>query len=122
MSKKKRNELFYLEDMYDSMLRIQDYIEDLTYSEFKNNNLVTDAVIRNLEVIGEASKNVSASLKQKYPQLPWRQMYGLRNFVVHEYFGIDYEIVWKIISEALPENRKDLKAIIQSEKKNRKPK
>jgi len=116
MTKKERNYLFYLEDMYESMLRIQEYIEDLSFAEFRENSLVTDAVIRNLEIIGEASKNVPDSIKQKYPQLPWKQMYGLRNFVVHEYFGIDFENIWKIISDDLPQNTKDLEALIQAEK------
>ncbi|MEX0772318.1 MAG: HepT-like ribonuclease domain-containing protein [Balneolales bacterium] len=80
MTKKSRNYLFYLEDMLDSMLRIQEYIEDLSFNEFKASNLKTDAVIRNLEIIGEASKNVPDRIKTKYPELPWKQMYGLRKF------------------------------------------
>lgn len=118
MTKKKRNYLFYLEDMHESMLRIQEYIDDLTFLEFREKSLVTDAVIRNLEIIGEASKNVPVSIKNKYPQIPWKQMYGLRNFVVHEYFGIDFENIWKIISDDLPQNTKDLEALLQAEKKN----
>ncbi|MFW6348304.1 MAG: DUF86 domain-containing protein [Cyclonatronaceae bacterium] len=116
MTQKKRNYLFYLEDMYDSMLRIQEYIEHLSLDEFSESSLVIDAVVRNLEIIGEASKHVPVSVKQKYPQLPWKQMYGLRNFIVHEYFGIDIEIIWKIISDELPQNAKDLEALIQTEK------
>jgi uncharacterized protein with HEPN domain len=119
MKIKNRNYFFYLEDMHEAMFRILEYIEGLTYSEFKENNLVSDAVIRNLEIIGEASKNIPASVKEKYPQLPWKQMYGLRNLVVHEYFGIDYENIWKIISEALPENIKELESLMKLENRNR---
>lgn len=115
MTRNTRDYFFYLEDMHESMLRIQEYIGDLSFSEFKENNMVTDAVIRNLEIIGEASKNIPASVKEKYPQLPWKQMYGLRNLVVHEYFGIDYENIWKIVCEALPENIKDLESLMKSE-------
>lgn len=118
MTKKSRNFLFYLEDMYDSMLRIQEYVENLSFDDFRENRLVTDAVIRNLEIIGEASKNVPASIKSKYPELPWKQMYGLRNFVVHEYFGIDFENIWKIISDDLPQNTKDLEALLQAEQRD----
>jgi uncharacterized protein with HEPN domain len=76
-----------------------------------------DAVIRNLEIIGEASKNVPVTIKEKYPHIPWKQMYGLRNFVVHEYFGIDYENIWKIISDELPNNCKDLESLLIKERK-----
>ncbi len=118
MTKKNRNYLFYLEDMYESMLRIQEYTEDLSFPEFRENRLVTDAVIRNLEIIGEASKSVPDSIKNEYSQIPWKQMYGLRNFVAHEYFGIDFENIWKIISDDLPQNAKDLEALIKDQKKN----
>jgi uncharacterized protein with HEPN domain len=115
MTKKRRAYVLYLEDMYESMLRIHEYTEDVSFAEFRENNLVVDAVLRNLEIIGEASKNVPVSIKQKYPQLPWKEMYGLRNFVAHEYFGIDFENIWKIITDELPQNTKDLDSIIQSE-------
>lgn len=117
MSNKGRDYLFYLEDMRESMHRILEYTDGLSYEEFKASNLKTDAVIRNLEIIGEASKNVPDRIKQKYPEIPWKQMYGLRNFVVHEYFGIDHENIWKIISDNLPKNIQDLEAIIEKENK-----
>lgn len=78
--------------------------------------MVTDAVIRNLEIIGEASNKVPDIIKSKYPEIPWRQMYGLRNFVAHEYFGIDYENIWKIISIQMPKNMEDLERVIDSER------
>lgn len=84
---------------------------------FKDRSLKTDAVIRNLEIIGKASKNIPEKIKRTYPEIPWKQMYGLRNLVVHEYFGIDYENIWKIISKDLPKNINDLKSLIKKEKK-----
>jgi len=97
MTKKSRNHIHYLEDMLESMRRIQRYTEGISFEEFTLSTLKTDAVIRNLEIIGEASKNVPESLKSKYPEIPWRSMYGLRNYMVHEYFGVDLNNIWKII-------------------------
>ena len=116
MTKESRNHIHYLEDMLEAMRRIQNYTDGLTFEEFTSSTLKMDAVIRNLEIIGEASKNVPDSLKNKYSEIPWRSMYGLRNYMVHEYFGIDYENIWKIIKEELPGNLKDLDRIIESEK------
>jgi uncharacterized protein with HEPN domain len=116
MIRESRNQIYYLEDMLESMRRIQNYTEGLSFDEFTSSTLKMDAVVRNLEIIGEASKNVSENLKIKYPEIPWRSMYGLRNYMVHEYFGIDFENIWKIIKEELPNNSKDLDRIIESEK------
>ena len=116
MTKKSRNHIHYLEDMLESMRRIQRYTEGISFEEFTLSTLKTDAVIRNLEIIGEASKNVPESLKSKYPEIPWRSMYGLRNYMVHEYFGVDLNNIWKIINDELPENIIDLMTIIKSEK------
>jgi len=112
-----RSYILYLEDMLDSMKRIQTYIEGLDYEEFHKNSLVSDAVIRNFEVLGEASKNVPEEIKAKYPDIPWKEMYGLRNLVTHAYFGVDYEILWEIAKNHLPANRTELKKIIEHVKK-----
>lgn len=116
MTKESRNHIHYLEDMLESMQRIQRYTEGLSFEEFTSSTLKTDAVIRNLEIIGEAAKNIPESLKSKYPEIPWRSMYGLRNYMVHEYFGIDFDNIWKIIKDELPENINDLMKIIEGEK------
>ena len=75
-----------------------------------------DAVIRNFEVIGEASKNLPGELKEKYDEVPWQEMYLLRNRVTHEYFGVDYEIIWDIAKNYLPENKSQIENIINKEK------
>ena len=79
----------YLEDILISINRISEYIEGFTFTSFKKEFKTVDAVIRNFEIIGEAAKNVPANLKQKYPDVPWEEMYRLRNKVSHEYFGVD---------------------------------
>lgn len=116
MTKKKRTYFFYLDDMLSSMHHIQNYTKDMDFEEFKNSRITIDAVIRNFEIIGEASKNVPDSIKAKYQTLPWKQMYGLRNYVSHEYFGIDYENIWEIITKNLPANIEALNEILNNEK------
>jgi len=116
MSPIKGEFVLYLEDMYLSMQRIEEYIGELNFKEFQINRLVVDAVIRNFEIIGEASKNVPTEIQDKYPEIPWRKMYGLRNLIAHEYFGIDYEMIWEIAKNNLHQNRNDLKRIIEKEK------
>ena len=72
---------------------------------FQNDQKTVDAVIRNFEIIGEASKNLSTNIKDRNPDIPWQEMYYLRNKVSHEYFGVDYEIIWDVIQNHLTTNR-----------------
>lgn len=104
----------YLEDMKLAMDRIAEYIEGYSFIKFKKDYKTVDAVIRNFEVIGEASKNLPKEFKDRYTEIPWSEMYLLRNKVSHEYFGIDYEIIWDIASNYLPQNRKELAIIINN--------
>jgi uncharacterized protein with HEPN domain len=80
------------------------------------NYLVVDAIVRNFEIIGEASKNIPIDIQKRYPEIPWRKMYGLRNLIAYEYFGIDYEMIWEIARNNLPKNLADLSKIIEKEK------
>jgi uncharacterized protein with HEPN domain len=116
MSPVKREFILYFEDMLQSMNRIEEYLGELDFRKFKMNNLVVDAIIRNFEIIGEASKNIPNDIQEEYPEIPWRKMYGLRNLIAHEYFGIDYEMIWEIAKNNLPKNRIDLQIIIKKEK------
>ena len=93
MKKGNRTYLMYLEDIQIAMTRISEYIKGLIFVDFKRDYKTVDAVIRNFEVIGEASKNLPIEIKEKYPEVPWSEMYLLRNKVTHEYFGVDYEII-----------------------------
>ena len=101
------------------MDRIQEYITGLDFRNFKQDYKTVDAVIRNFEIIGEASKNLSISIKDKYSNVPWEEMYRLRNRISHEYFGIDYEIIWDISTRHLPQNHKDIKVILDNERSRR---
>ena len=116
MKKQDRTYIHYLEDILLSIQRIQEYISDLNFAKFKSDFKTVDAVIRNFEIIGEASKNIPEKIKEKYKKIPWDEMYRLRNRVTHEYFGIDYEINWDIAKNYLPENRESIEVIIIQEK------
>ncbi|MBI4929606.1 MAG: DUF86 domain-containing protein [Bacteroidetes bacterium] len=102
------------------MERIEEYISGFDFQKFKWDYKTVDAVIRNFEIIGEASKKLPKEIKAKYPAMPWEEMYRLRNRVSHEYFGIDYEIIWDIANTYLPKNKKEMEEIIRKEKSSKK--
>jgi len=108
----------YLEDILAAMIRIAEYIEGYSFVQFKKDYKTVDAVIRNFEIIGEASSNLPEKLKEKYTETPWSEMYLLRNKISHEYFGIDYEIIWDIASNYLPKNKSQIENILKIEKKS----
>ena len=109
----------YLEDLLQAMTRITEYIEGYSFSEFKKDYKTVDAVIRNFEIIGEASQKLPEELKEKYAEVPWSEMYLLRNKVSHEYFGVDYEIIWDVASNNLPENISQITRNIEIENKSK---
>lgn len=105
----------YFEDIILAMKRIAEYIDGLSFIRFKRDYKTVDAVIRNFEIIGEAAKNIPVEIKERYPDVPWAEMYLLRNKVSHEYFGIDYEIIWDVALNYLPENQKQIENILSIE-------
>lgn len=106
----------YLEDLLLAMNRIAEYIEGMSFIDFKRDYKTVDAVIRNFEIIGEAAKNISSEIKEKHTEVPWAEMYLLRNKVSHEYFGVDYEIIWDVASHYLPDNKTQIENILLLEK------
>ncbi len=98
----KRSALLLVQDMLDSIQKIRRYTYGLSQETFQENDLVVDAVVRNLEVIGEAARQIPEAVRERYPAIPWRRVIGLRHVVVHAYFDVDLEIVWKIVAEQLP--------------------
>jgi uncharacterized protein with HEPN domain len=101
----KRNYKMFIEDIIGSIEKIEKYIGDLEYADFEKDSLVIDAVVRNLEIIGEAAKNVPEDVRLAHPEISWNRMIGLRNITIHEYFGVDLGIVWEIITKNLPETK-----------------
>jgi uncharacterized protein with HEPN domain len=107
-----RNDSLYLEDIYSSIKKIQKYTNGMAFEDFEKDGKTVDAVIRNLEILGEASKNISSKIKIGTPYIPWRSMIAIRNKVIHEYFGIDFEILWKTIKDDLPKLKKEIKILL----------
>ena len=99
----KRSYRLYLNDILESIEKIKRYVDDLSFEEFTASDLIFDAVVRNLEIIGEASSHIPDSIQSAFPTVPWRLMKDMRNVLSHEYFGIDVDIVWKTARESLPQ-------------------
>jgi len=97
-----RRDRDYLLDIQEAIRRILTYTAGYTYEQFIADPKTQDAVVRNLEVIGEATKKLSRILRDSHPQIPWADMAGVRDKLIHEYFGVNYEIVWTIVNEELP--------------------
>lgn len=111
---RRKNHKLFIEDILGAVDKIERYIEDLSYEKFLKNDMVVDAVVRNLEVIGEAAKNIPEDTKKQYPDIPWKRIIGLRNIAVHEYFGIDLSIVWEIITSNLPETKPKILTMLKN--------
>jgi len=92
-----KNDLAYIEHIFDCIRKIKEYTSNLSKNEFVTNELVQDAVIRNIEIIGEATKKVSNDLKRAHNEIPWKEMAGMRDKLVHDYMGVDIDVVWKTI-------------------------
>ncbi len=103
----------YLLDILESLEKIEEYIKGISKSEFLANTEKQDAVIKRLEIIGEAVKNLPVRLRKKYPQIPWRKIAGMRDVLVHAYFGISMERVWKTVRKELPPFKIEIKKILE---------
>ncbi|MEM6846133.1 MAG: HepT-like ribonuclease domain-containing protein [Bacteroidota bacterium] len=116
---KNRDYLAFVEDMIEAIDKIVKYLDTVDgLKGFLQNDMVIDAVTRNYEIIGEAANQIPKSIKDKYPDLPWRQMYGLRNFAVHDYHTIDPQILWEIAEDHLIENKIQLENLLGQEREN----
>ena len=101
-----------LNDVRQSIDRIEQYIKNLSFDTFSDDQKSVDAVVRNLEIIGEAAKRLPDEFKEKYSEIEWYKVVGLRHRIVHEYFGIDLEIIWQILHKDLPELKQKLMQIM----------
>jgi uncharacterized protein with HEPN domain len=97
---------FRVNDILEAIDKIERYTQDMDFSGWLEDEKTVDAVIRNIEVIGEASSHLPDEVLQRYKDIPWRLMKGIRNILAHEYFGVDLEIIWKTVKEDLPAIKK----------------
>jgi uncharacterized protein with HEPN domain len=101
----------YISDILESIKDVSDFTLNMDFKDFTNDRKTINAVIRSLEIIGEAAKKIPDDLKNKYPDKPWKQMAGMRDKLIHEYHGVDLEIVWKVIKDELPPLEKQIHEI-----------
>jgi uncharacterized protein with HEPN domain len=109
----KRPDAKFLIDAKESIVRIEDYIKELDYAAFLHDIKTQDAVLRNLEIIGEAVKNISSHFKNKHKDIEWKRLAGLRDKIIHYYFGVNWSIVWDVIKNRLPELKGKFEAILK---------
>lgn len=108
----KRDIALYIDDIKSSIGKVEEYIKDMSYEKFSNDSRTIDAVVRNLEIIGEAVKNIPKEVQVKNPAIPWKKIIGARNKAIHEYFGIDSKILWVTVKEDIPQLKEQIKKII----------
>jgi uncharacterized protein with HEPN domain len=113
--KAKREYLDYFKDILDALEKIDNFTAGLDLENFVNDDKTAFAVIRALEIIGEAARKVSKSIRSRYSDIPWQDMAGMRDKLIHDYFGVDLRVVWKTLQNDLPPLKKAITEVIQKE-------
>jgi len=109
----KRNWTLFVQDMLESIDHIVQYTSGMSFQDFLQDHRTQDAVVRNLEVLGEAARRIPPAIQERYPEIQWAQIVSLRNRLIYGYFLVDYGIVWEIVQNELPPLRQRLEQIIQ---------
>ncbi len=109
-----RDDAVYLHHILDAINRIEEYVSGLNHEGFIRSSLVQDGVIRQIEIIGEATKNLSPALKERYPVIPWKDIAGMRDKLIHQYFGVDISAVLETVAQDLPDFKIQIGGILSS--------
>jgi uncharacterized protein with HEPN domain len=105
----------YLEDMLEACQRIERYLDNVTYDQFIADTLRVDAVLRNVQIIGEAARAIPDEIRQKYPNVEWQKIVAIRNVLAHEYFRVKLSLIWEVVQENLPALKPQISEILEQE-------
>lgn len=108
----KKSNRFFLHHILDAVIQIREYTRNVTEPQFRQNRLVQDGVLRQLEIMGEASRNLPDDFREEHPEIPWQEIIGLRNRLAHAYFNVSLEIVWEVVAHELGSLEENINAIL----------
>ena len=108
-----RDYLVYVDDILEAIEKIDKYTRGMSLKDLSGNEMAIDAIVRNFEVIGEATKHIPENIRKKYPGIPWKIMAGMRDILIHEYFGVNTEVLWKTVKEDLPDITPQIQVLLR---------
>ncbi len=108
-----KDDLVFVTHILESIEHIEEFTKGMTKSDFLRSEMVQAAVIRKLEIVGEATKNIKRTFRKKYLEIPWENMAGMRDKLIHDYMGVDLKIVWVVVKKELPSLKKQVQHILE---------
>lgn len=117
----KKDPLIFIKHIRDSIEDIERYSKNMSTNKFLKNKMVQDAIIRRIEIIGEAVKNLTIEFTNKYPAVPWSDIAGMRDKLIHHYFGVNLDLTYGVVNKELPRLKKEIKKILEEESKDKSP-
>jgi len=109
----KKDPKIFLEHILESIGEIEKYTKNISKKRFFDSVMIQDAAVRRLEIISEAVKNLPTSFKNRYPKIPWKKIAGTRDILIHEYFGVNVDLVWKIVNKNIPQLKKQISKLLE---------
>lgn len=108
----KKDPMIFLTHILHSINAIERYLQDVTEKQFENSEEKQDLAVRRLEIIGEATKNISMEFREQHPEIPWKRMAGMRDVVIHQYYNVDYSVIWDTVTNLLPSLKKQIENLL----------